>query len=322
LSPVGPSEVSEDVARSAGIAARKRPLVEFTARSTYSRVSYRPYRFSDPAAPFALASALRSSDTRSVSQPFNQPTTPLVEFRAPAESCPTSPSRSPRRPSPSRIQNHSPGRNRNYGPDRSQHRRRQPRSAPLLDFAALQHFRIRRSTCRAASEPRCVPPPGFGYPLDGFLPPSPCRLCFTPTALVGLAPSESSPFERYRARLQADAPTYRFLPPLRSSLSRRAGPAGRGSWALTLPKVPRDRRRLSPPTRRLLPWGFSLPGCSRKGLDPHFDGPPLSRLPSRPSRPAEADHRRRPDASQRLTQPPPGPNRPKGKPLVRFEQPS
>jgi hypothetical protein len=46
---------------------------------------------------------------------------------------------------------------------------------------------------------RFGPPAGFGYPLDGLLPPSPCRLCFTPTALVGLAPSESSPFRRYRA---------------------------------------------------------------------------------------------------------------------------
>jgi hypothetical protein len=39
----GPSEVSEDLARSAGIAARERPLVEFTARLEFSPVSYRPY---------------------------------------------------------------------------------------------------------------------------------------------------------------------------------------------------------------------------------------------------------------------------------------
>jgi hypothetical protein len=35
--------------------------------------------------------------------------------------------------------------------------------------------------CRA----RYVPPAGFGYPLGGLLPPSPCRLCFTPAALLG-----------------------------------------------------------------------------------------------------------------------------------------
>ncbi len=32
---------------------------------------------------------------------------------------------------------------------------------------------------------RYVPPSGFGDPLDGLLPPSPCRLCFTPAALLG-----------------------------------------------------------------------------------------------------------------------------------------
>lgn len=176
-----------------------------------------------------------------------------------------SPSRSPRR----HVSRPKPGR------------RRQPRAAPLLDFAALQHIRIRRSTLRTASNPRCVPPAGFGHPLDGFLPPSPCRLCFTPTALVGLTPSKRSPFRRYRTRFRADEPTYRFLPPLFSTL-RRAGPAGRGSWALTLPKVPRDRRRLSPPTRRWLPWGFSLPGHSSKDLDPHFGRSPLTRLPNQP----------------------------------------
>jgi hypothetical protein len=32
---------------------------------------------------------------------------------------------------------------------------------------------------------RYVPPSGFGYPLDGLLPPSPCRFCFTPAALMG-----------------------------------------------------------------------------------------------------------------------------------------
>jgi hypothetical protein len=32
---------------------------------------------------------------------------------------------------------------------------------------------------------RYVPPSGFGYPLDGLLPPSPRRFCFAPTALLG-----------------------------------------------------------------------------------------------------------------------------------------
>jgi len=127
-----------------------------------------------------LAAALRSSDTDYAGQPFNRPAAPLVEFRAPAEFCPTSPSRTLHqhvsRPKPSR--------------------RRQIRSAPLLDFPALQHFEETEVHLRTDSNPRCVPPAGFGYPLDGFLPPNPCRLCFTPTALVGLSPAEFSPFRR------------------------------------------------------------------------------------------------------------------------------
>jgi hypothetical protein len=58
---------------------------------------------------------------------------------------------------------------------------------------------------------RYVPPSGFDYPLDGLLPSGPCRLCFTPTALLGFAlRSMTSPEVPERCR--ADAPTYRFDP--------------------------------------------------------------------------------------------------------------
>jgi len=36
-----------------------------------------------------------------------------------------------------------------------------------------------------AKPARYVPPSGFGYPLDGFLPRTPRRFCFTPAALMG-----------------------------------------------------------------------------------------------------------------------------------------
>jgi hypothetical protein len=88
---------------------------------------------------------------------------------------------------------------------------------------------------------RYGPPSGFGYPLDGFRPSIPCRFCFTPAALMGFYPSEPSPLERYPRRFRPKAPTYRF--PCRCSRSprRRAGPTGRGSWALTLSRVPRGQ---------------------------------------------------------------------------------
>jgi len=40
---------------------------------------------------------------------------------------------------------------------------------------------------RAPPRTRFVPPTGFGYPLDGFRPPSPGRAYLIPAALVGFA---------------------------------------------------------------------------------------------------------------------------------------
>jgi hypothetical protein len=98
-----------------------------------------------------------------------------------------------------------------------------------------------------AFQARYVPPSGFGYPLDGLLPPSPCRFCFTPTALLGFA-LRSFPlsqgiraFPRGRTHLPFHLP---FLP----LPEQRAGPTGRGSWALTLTRVPCDRPGVSEPS--------------------------------------------------------------------------
>ena len=46
---------------------------------------------------------------------------------------------------------------------------------------------------------RFVPPSGFGYPLDGFLPSNPCQFCFTPTALLGFALRSFPPSQGIRA---------------------------------------------------------------------------------------------------------------------------
>jgi hypothetical protein len=54
-----------------------------------------------------------------------------------------------------------------------------------MDFGSLQHMKVRKSTSRGVSSSRYVPSSGFGYPLDGLLLPSPCRVCFAPTALLG-----------------------------------------------------------------------------------------------------------------------------------------
>jgi hypothetical protein len=47
------------------------------------------------------------------------------------------------------------------------------------------HGRNEGPLAAGCSPARYVPPSGFGYPLDGFLPSIPGRFCFTPAALMG-----------------------------------------------------------------------------------------------------------------------------------------
>jgi len=113
-----------------------------------------------------------------------------------------------------------------------------------MGFCSLQHSRDRRSTHRGVSKSRYVPPSGFGYPLDGLLPPSPCRLCFTPAALLGFT-LRSLPLSRGVIA----SPQQRTHVPFRLSVlpppKRRAGPTGRGFWALALARVPGGQRGIS-----------------------------------------------------------------------------
>jgi hypothetical protein len=54
-----------------------------------------------------------------------------------------------------------------------------------VGFASLQHMLGEKVYIMRALPARYVPPPGFDYPLDGFLPFRPDRFCFTPAALLG-----------------------------------------------------------------------------------------------------------------------------------------
>jgi hypothetical protein len=57
----------------------------------------------------------------------------------------------------------------------------------LLSWTSLPYsaHQPRRSTFRQVSKPVFVPPSGFGYPLDGLLPPKPSRCTTPPAALLG-----------------------------------------------------------------------------------------------------------------------------------------
>lgn len=150
---------------------------------------------------------------------------------------------------------------------------------------------------------RYVPPSGFGYPLDGFLPLSPRRACFVPTALLGFIPSKPSPPARWPTRFRER----RTRMPLASTRSP-AGQAGRTGAprtdyrALTPARVPGCPRAINP----------RLAGCS-PGISP-FQG--LRRLPcpyfrtdlpSRAWRTQPEDHA--PPAPQGVNRQPTGPTR-------------
>jgi hypothetical protein len=87
---------------------------------------------------------------------------------------------------------------------------------------------------------RYVPPSGFGYPLDGFLPSDPCRSSFIPTALLRFAlrslplPQGTPAFPPSRTHVPFAA-TLLPLP--------RVGTLRAGFWALPTARVPGRRAR-------------------------------------------------------------------------------
>jgi hypothetical protein len=92
-----------------------------------------------------------------------------------------------------------------------------------MGSCSLQHMKDRRSTCRGRYQARYVPPSGFGYPLDGFLPSNPCRF------FSHRQRSWDSPFGGFSSRKvsdtfpQSEGPTCRFFQ--RCSRRRSAEPA-------------------------------------------------------------------------------------------------
>jgi len=77
-----------------------------------------------------------------------------------------------------------------------------------------------------ACHARSVPPAGFGYPLGGLLLPSPCRLCFTPAALLGFA-LRSFLLAKGIRRVSAEMNPHAVLPasnPAAEAMGRPNGP--------------------------------------------------------------------------------------------------
>jgi hypothetical protein len=148
-----------------------------------------------------------------------------------------------------------------------------------MGFSSLQHIQDPAiHLLRAFADARWGPSSGFGYPLDGFRPPNPRRPCFVPTALLGFS-LRSIPLSEGTRRLSTRMNPLTVSPTVIPVARRRqAGPVGRGSWALTLPRVPRGRRGVSAIVRRILPWVFPLQGVDDAGIGRTFARPPLTRF--------------------------------------------
>jgi hypothetical protein len=111
------------------------------------------------------------------------------------------------------------------------------RPAPPMSFRRPTAHQARKVHSTRALPARYVPPPGFGYPLDGLLPSRPCRLCFAPTALLGFTLRSLTSLEVPRASPHGST-HLPFSPSLRPAPQRRPGTMGRGSWASTPQRVP------------------------------------------------------------------------------------
>jgi hypothetical protein len=126
---------------------------------------------------------------------------------------------------------------------------------------------------------RHLPPSGFGYPLDGFLPRAACRPCFIPTAPMGfslrsilLAAGSPSRYREYPTRFPL--PQIKLDRPKSAQLRPEARLPG-----TTCLRVPCLSSQVFSPTRRwVLPWGSSLSGTDIVRLGDRFRPPPPSRL--------------------------------------------
>jgi hypothetical protein len=163
-----------------------------------------------------------------------------------------------------------------------------------MDFGSLQHVRVRKSTCRGGSTPRYVPPSGFGYPLDGLLLPSPCRVWFAPAALLGFTLRSFPLSPRYPWRLRPEGPTCRFSAGTVSveTMTRSGRPRLLGFAPCESPS--RSARVFSTTVRRLLPWVSPLSGLSCECLDRDPSRSPLTRF-------AELSRRRMPGRRLRVS---------------------
>jgi hypothetical protein len=95
-----------------------------------------------------------------------------------------------------------------------------------MGFCSLQHFPESKVHLTRALLARYVPPSGFGYPRDGFLPFDPWPVLFHTGSAPGIHPSKPDSKQVSRC-FHLEGPTYRFT--CRCFQRRSTGPAQQAS---------------------------------------------------------------------------------------------
>jgi hypothetical protein len=117
-----------------------------------------------------------------------------------------------------------------------------------MGFGSLQHIKDRRSTHRGLKP--CPLRSAFRVWLPSWrlTPAEPVPVLFHTGGAHGIRPSELSPLRRYPPRFRGGRTHIPFHPSVIPAPKRWAGPTGRGSWAVALPRVPGGQAGFSSPT--------------------------------------------------------------------------
>lgn len=235
----GPSESTGIVARRFASPRSPRPLLELAARSEFLfRRGITVSGFGEPRFAVGPCPGCAGFPRRSRRTTYSAARAdPLCEFCLPLESCPTIPGRPPQR------NGNSPGLfgSLQHTADAEVHdSRTRPafasfRPQGLVTLAAACSLRALANliSCRRRS---------WDFTLRSFVPPRKVLAAFPPK----------------RAHMP-------FSPMVLPPPKRRAGPSGRGSWVLTLPRVPsRPATGLVWMARWRLPWVLALLGSCRR----------------------------------------------------------